>query len=124
MPLDSFIFFPHPAVPDRRPGVEERAITADDGVRLHAWYAPAAPSARSEARPTGPGDASVLVSSHGNGEVTVPVSILVGSRDRVEHESALRKIFGRLLPQATVRVLEGIGHLSPLEAPDAGRCLR
>jgi pimeloyl-ACP methyl ester carboxylesterase len=49
--------------------------------------------------------------------VTVPVSIVVGSRDRVEHESALREVFGRLLPQATFRVLEGIGHLSPLEAP-------
>ncbi|HEV7999655.1 MAG TPA: alpha/beta hydrolase [Planctomycetaceae bacterium] len=49
--------------------------------------------------------------------VTVPVTILVGSRDPVEHESALREVFGRLLPHATVRVLEGIGHLSPLEAP-------
>src|SRR6516225_4065941 len=49
--------------------------------------------------------------------VTIPVSILVGSRDRVEHESALREVFGRLLPQATFRVLEGVGHLSPLEAP-------
>jgi pimeloyl-ACP methyl ester carboxylesterase len=56
--------------------------------------------------------------SAGLDAVTVPVSIVVGSRDRVEHESALRQIFDRLLPQATVRVLEGIGHLSPLEAPD------
>jgi pimeloyl-ACP methyl ester carboxylesterase len=55
--------------------------------------------------------------SAGLDAVTIPVSILVGSRDRVEHESALREVFGRLLPQATVRVLEGIGHLSPLEAP-------
>jgi 3-oxoadipate enol-lactonase len=64
--------------------------------------------------------------SAGLDRVTVPVSILVGSRDRVEHESALREVFGRLLPQATVRVLEGIGHLSPLEAPDelAAACAR
>jgi pimeloyl-ACP methyl ester carboxylesterase len=55
--------------------------------------------------------------SAGLGAVTIPVSILVGSRDRVEHESALREVFGRHLPQATFRVLEGIGHLSPLEAP-------
>ena len=55
--------------------------------------------------------------SPGLDAVTIPVSILVGSCDRVEHESALREVFGRLLPQATVRVLEGIGHLSPLEAP-------
>src|SRR6516165_9303213 len=57
--------------------------------------------------------------SAGLDAVTIPVSILVGSRDRVEHESALREVFGRLLPQATFRVLDGIGHLSPLEAPDA-----
>ena len=49
--------------------------------------------------------------------VTIPVSIVVGSRDRVERESALREVFGHLIPQATVRALEGIGHLSPLEAP-------
>jgi pimeloyl-ACP methyl ester carboxylesterase len=55
--------------------------------------------------------------SAGLDAVSIPVSILVGSRDRVEHESALREVFGRLLPQASIRVLEGIGHLSPLEAP-------
>jgi pimeloyl-ACP methyl ester carboxylesterase len=55
--------------------------------------------------------------SAGLNAVTIPVTILVGSRDRVEHESALREVFGRFLPQATVRVLDGIGHLLPLEAP-------
>jgi pimeloyl-ACP methyl ester carboxylesterase len=55
--------------------------------------------------------------SAGLGAVRIPVSIIVGSRDRVEHESGLREVFGRFLPQATFRVLEGIGHLSPLEAP-------
>jgi pimeloyl-ACP methyl ester carboxylesterase len=55
--------------------------------------------------------------SAGLGAVSIPVSIIVGSRDRVEHEPALREVFGRLLPQATFRVLEGVGHLSPLEAP-------
>jgi pimeloyl-ACP methyl ester carboxylesterase len=55
--------------------------------------------------------------SAGLDAVTIPVSIIVGNRDQVEHESALRKVFGRLLPQATFRVLENIGHLSPLEAP-------
>ena len=67
MLFDSLIFFPDPAVPDPPPGVEERAITTDDGVRLHAWYAPAAASARSGAWATSPGDAPVLVWSHGNG---------------------------------------------------------
>jgi pimeloyl-ACP methyl ester carboxylesterase len=56
--------------------------------------------------------------SAGLDAVTIPVSVIVGSRDRVEHETALREVFGRLLPQATFRVLEGVGHLSPLEAPD------
>ena len=51
--------------------------------------------------------------------VTVPVTVVMGDRDQVEHEPALRKTFARFLPQATFRVLRGIGHLSPLEAPEA-----
>ncbi len=55
MPLDGLIFFPDPEVPAPPPGVEERWIVAEDGVRLHAWYAtPADPVA-------------TLVWSHGNG---------------------------------------------------------
>jgi pimeloyl-ACP methyl ester carboxylesterase len=50
--------------------------------------------------------------------VTVPVTVVIGDRDQVEHEPALRKAFTRLLPQATFQVLKGIGHLSPLEAPN------
>jgi pimeloyl-ACP methyl ester carboxylesterase len=50
--------------------------------------------------------------SAGLDAVKIPVSIVVGRNDRVEHESALREIFGRLLPQATFRVLERSGHLS------------
>lgn len=55
VPLDRFIFFPDAFVPDPPAGVEERWITAEDGVRLHAWYAPP------------PQAAPVLVWSHGNG---------------------------------------------------------
>jgi pimeloyl-ACP methyl ester carboxylesterase len=51
--------------------------------------------------------------------VTVPVTVVIGDRDQVEHEPALRKTFARFLPQATFQVLQGIGHLSPLEARDA-----
>jgi hypothetical protein len=47
------------------------------------------------------------------------VTVVVGDRDQVEHETALREIFARFLPQATFRVLKGVGRLSPLEAPDA-----
>jgi hypothetical protein len=55
MPLDSLIFFPDPNVPAPPPGVEERWIVTEDGVRLHAWYA----------TPTDP--VATLVWSHGNG---------------------------------------------------------
>jgi pimeloyl-ACP methyl ester carboxylesterase len=57
--------------------------------------------------------------SAGLDAVTVPVAVVIGDRDQVEHEAALREIFGRFLPHATFCVLKGIGHLSPLEAPDA-----
>jgi pimeloyl-ACP methyl ester carboxylesterase len=50
---------------------------------------------------------------------TLPVVVVVGDRDQVEHEAALKQIFGRFLPQANFRVLQGVGHLVPLEAPDA-----
>jgi len=56
--------------------------------------------------------------SAGLSEVTVPVTVVIGDRDQVEHEPALREIFARFLPQATFGVLKGIGHLSPLEAPN------
>jgi 3-oxoadipate enol-lactonase len=51
--------------------------------------------------------------------VKTPAIVVIGDRDQVEHEAALRKAFGRFLPQATFRVLRGVGHLSPLQAPDA-----
>jgi 3-oxoadipate enol-lactonase len=55
----------------------------------------------------------------GLGAVKLPVIVVVGDRDQVEHETALREIFACFLPQTSFRVLHGIGHLSPLEAPDA-----
>jgi len=57
--------------------------------------------------------------SAGLDAVTVPVTVLIGDRDQVEHEAALREAFGRFLSHAAFRVLKGVGHLSPLEAPDA-----
>jgi fermentation-respiration switch protein FrsA (DUF1100 family) len=65
VPLDHFIFFPDAFVPDPPAGVEERWITTEDGVRLHAWYAPPPQAAR--AAPGPPQAAPVLVWSHGNG---------------------------------------------------------
>ena len=67
MLLDNLIFFPDAFVPDPPPGVEERAITTEDDVALHAWFAPASgPVSSTERTPRG-GDAPVLVWSHGNG---------------------------------------------------------
>ncbi len=57
--------------------------------------------------------------SAGCDAVTMPVTVVIGDRDQVEHEAALREIFACLLPHTTFRVLNGVGHLSPLEAPDA-----
>ena len=51
--------------------------------------------------------------------VGLPVTVVVGDRDQVEHEDTLTEVFARFLPQATFRRLRGVGHLSPLEAPDA-----
>jgi pimeloyl-ACP methyl ester carboxylesterase len=63
--------------------------------------------------------------SNGLESVTVPIVVVIGDRDRVEHESALRQAFGRFLPHASFRVLAGVGHLSPLERPTelAAACL-
>lgn len=47
--------------------------------------------------------------------VALPTVVVVGDRDQVEHEAALREMFGRYLPQTRFRVLAGAGHLSPLE---------
>jgi pimeloyl-ACP methyl ester carboxylesterase len=57
--------------------------------------------------------------SAGLDAVAVPVTVVIGDCDQVEHEAALRDIFARLLPLTTFRVLNGVGHLSPLEASDA-----
>lgn len=54
----------------------------------------------------------------------MPTDILVGEHDQVERLSVLRPLFSRLLPNATFAVLLGVGHLLPLEVPQAvaSRC--
>jgi pimeloyl-ACP methyl ester carboxylesterase len=49
--------------------------------------------------------------------ITVPVLVVVGDGDQVEREGALRAAFQRLIPQTRFKILPGVGHLSPLEAP-------
>ena len=47
-----------------------------------------------------------------------PTLVIVGTADQVETEASLRREFGRHLPHATFQILQGVGHLAPLEAPD------
>jgi len=69
--IDRLIFFPDPFVGDPPAGVLERWITTEDGVRLHAWWAPATP------------DAPVLLWSHGNGgNIANRADVLVALRAR------------------------------------------
>jgi fermentation-respiration switch protein FrsA (DUF1100 family) len=53
--VEQLVFFPDRFVGAPPPGIEERWIAADDGVRLHAWYAPVRDPI------------ATLVWSHGNG---------------------------------------------------------
>lgn len=51
--------------------------------------------------------------------VTLPVNVLIGERDQIEREAVLRPAVSRLLPQATFTIIPEVGHLLPLEAPEA-----
>jgi pimeloyl-ACP methyl ester carboxylesterase len=48
----------------------------------------------------------------------VPFTILMGGDDRLYPPDAMRP-FAALAPHAVVEVVEGCGHLAPLEAPEA-----
>jgi pimeloyl-ACP methyl ester carboxylesterase len=50
--------------------------------------------------------------------IAVPVCVIIGSADQVEQEAALRTALLPLLPHARFEVLEGVGHLSPVEGPN------
>ena len=49
--------------------------------------------------------------------IGIPTLIAVGDCDHVERADSLREIYGEILPAAEFRILPGVGHLSPLEAP-------
>ena len=51
--------------------------------------------------------------------VTLPVDVLIGGHDQIEREAVLRPALSRLLPQATFAIVPEVGHLLPLEAPEA-----
>lgn len=50
-------------------------------------------------------------------DISVPVLVISGEEDRVDPPSVLRKELLPRIPQAELRLLAGVGHLSPLEAP-------
>lgn len=52
------------------------------------------------------------------GVLDVPAVVLAGGSDGDLGESAQRELNGRVYPRARVQVLEGAGHLLPLERPD------
>jgi pimeloyl-ACP methyl ester carboxylesterase len=49
----------------------------------------------------------------------LPIEIVVGERDHVEPPARLEAAYAPVLPQMRMTVLKGVGHLSPLEAPEA-----
>lgn len=51
------------------------------------------------------------------GQIDVPVKVILGASDRWLGETDLRATIEPWLPQARFEILEGVGHLSPLEAP-------
>ena len=51
------------------------------------------------------------------GDLTVPITVLVGSLDQVEKPERLRAIFKAVAPAAYFEEINGSGHLAPLEAP-------
>ena len=51
------------------------------------------------------------------GDINCPVLIIVGEADR-ETPLAYAEALAAGLPHSTLEVLDGVGHLSPAEAPD------
>ncbi|XUM21553.1 alpha/beta fold hydrolase [Bradyrhizobium oligotrophicum S58] len=53
------------------------------------------------------------------GQIEVPTLVVSGDQDRVDTPETLRTELLPRIPQAKLHLLAGVGHLSPLEAPDA-----
>jgi len=74
--VDRLIFAPDRVMPKAPPGIEERTITTEDGVRLSAWHSPARPSERFAVAPT-------ILWSHGNaGNIANRAPIQLALADR------------------------------------------
>ncbi|MFF8370000.1 alpha/beta fold hydrolase [Streptomyces lydicus] len=51
--------------------------------------------------------------------IEVPVAVLAGEHDKVEPPAVLRECLLPYVPHATMALVPGVGHLLPLEAPEA-----
>ncbi|MFJ9472739.1 alpha/beta fold hydrolase [Streptomyces caniferus] len=51
--------------------------------------------------------------------IEAPVAVLVGAHDKVEPPTVLRECLLPYVPHATMTTVPGVGHLLPLEAPEA-----
>jgi pimeloyl-ACP methyl ester carboxylesterase len=71
------------------------------------------------------GDARLAWPRHGSTEditaaasaIEVPVQVLAGQHDRVDPPASLEANLLPVVPGARMTVIEGTGHLSPLEVP-------
>jgi pimeloyl-ACP methyl ester carboxylesterase len=84
-----------------------RQQVVEDSLRAHA-----------EARLAWPQHGLVEDVSAGIAEIGVPVLVLAGGQDRVDPPGVLTDHLLPRIPTATLTVLDGTGHLSPLEVPD------
>jgi pimeloyl-ACP methyl ester carboxylesterase len=50
--------------------------------------------------------------------INVPTTVIVGDADKVEHEDILRRELEGRIKETEFIILPGVGHLSPLEAPN------
>lgn len=87
--------------PELRRQVVEDSLRGGDQARL-AW----------------PRQGLVQDVSAGVSAIEVPVLVLAGSHDKVEPPTVLADHLLPLIPTASLTVLRGTGHLSPLEVPD------
>jgi pimeloyl-ACP methyl ester carboxylesterase len=71
-----------------------------------------------QARLAWPRQGMVQDVSAGVGAIEVPVLVLAGSHDKVDPPAVLADHLLPLIPTASLTVLTGTGHLSPLEVPD------
>jgi pimeloyl-ACP methyl ester carboxylesterase len=56
-------------------------------------------------------------------EITCPCAVIGGDEDRIVSPHAMKELHEGL-PDSTFEMIEGVGHMSPLEAPDrVGFCL-